>query len=196
MGNLLIIYMKKQFVPFCLGIIFFGAVSAQSVPPPSVIMGKKEVPILCYHQIRDWKATDSKVSKDYIMPPADLKEADDDARDQADASRVKPGTPEFEALKNTVIQINNWDIQSGSIPDAPPTGGAALMQRSHLYHLEGQWDLSEKIKIFNLLIGGDARLYEIIPDGNNFVDFSRPIDERNKRSRSTGLLLPSHRETP
>jgi len=43
------------------------------VPPPSVILGRKEVPILCYHQIRDWKPTDSKVSKDYIMPPADLK---------------------------------------------------------------------------------------------------------------------------
>jgi peptidoglycan/xylan/chitin deacetylase (PgdA/CDA1 family) len=43
------------------------------VPPPSVILGRKEVPILCYHQIRDWKPTDSKTSKDYIMPPADLK---------------------------------------------------------------------------------------------------------------------------
>ncbi len=47
-------------------------VNAQ-VPAPSVILGKKEVPILCYHQIRDWKPADSKVSKDYIMPPADLK---------------------------------------------------------------------------------------------------------------------------
>jgi peptidoglycan/xylan/chitin deacetylase (PgdA/CDA1 family) len=43
------------------------------VPSPAVILGRKEVPILCYHQIRDWKPTDSKVSKDYIMPPADLK---------------------------------------------------------------------------------------------------------------------------
>jgi peptidoglycan/xylan/chitin deacetylase (PgdA/CDA1 family) len=43
------------------------------VPPPSVIMGRKEVPILCYHQVRDWKPTDSRTSKDYIMPPADLK---------------------------------------------------------------------------------------------------------------------------
>src|ERR1700741_5464021 len=37
------------------------------------------------------------------------------ARDQADASRVKPGTPEFEELKNTIIGINNWDIKSSSI---------------------------------------------------------------------------------
>jgi iron complex outermembrane receptor protein len=101
------------------------------------------------------------------------------ARQQADASRVQPGTPEFEALKNTIIKINNWDIKSSSIPDAPVTGGAALVQKSRLYHTEAQWDLSNKIKIFDLLIGGDARLYEIIPDGNNFVDFSRPIAERN-----------------
>ncbi|MND99381.1 Poly-beta-1,6-N-acetyl-D-glucosamine N-deacetylase precursor [compost metagenome] len=31
-------------------------------------MARKEVPILCYHQIRDWKASDSKVAKDYIIP--------------------------------------------------------------------------------------------------------------------------------
>jgi peptidoglycan/xylan/chitin deacetylase (PgdA/CDA1 family) len=41
-----------------------------SVPHPSVILGKKQVPILCYHQIRDWKLTDSKISRDYIVPPA------------------------------------------------------------------------------------------------------------------------------
>ena len=105
------------------------------------------------------------------------------AREQADASRVRPGTPEFEALKNTIIKINNWDIRSGSIPDAPATGGAALIQKSRLYHTEAQWDLSGKIKVFDLLVGGDARIYEIIPDGNNFVDFSRPIDERNKPTK-------------
>src|SRR5205085_2003749 len=95
-------------------------------------------------------------------------------------SRVKPGTPEFDALKNTIIGINNWDIKSSSIPDAPATGGAALVQKSRTYHAEGQWDLTQYTKVVNLLIGGDARVYQIIPDGNNFVDFSRPIADRNK----------------
>jgi peptidoglycan/xylan/chitin deacetylase (PgdA/CDA1 family) len=40
------------------------------IPSASVILSKKQVPILCYHQIRDWKPTDSKVSRDYIVPPA------------------------------------------------------------------------------------------------------------------------------
>lgn len=100
------------------------------------------------------------------------------ARQQADAGRVEPGTQAFESLKNTIIGINNWDIKSSTIPNAPATGGAALIQKSRMYHIEGQWDLSKQAKYFGLLVGGDARMYEIIPDGNNFVDFSRSIEER------------------
>lgn len=118
------------------------------------------------------------------LTSANLAAATQYAREQADASRVKPGTPEFEALKNKIIKINNWDIKSSAIPDAPETGGAALIQKSRLYHTEAQWDLSNKVKIFDLLIGGDVRIYEIIPDGNNFVDFSRPIEERNKPTKN------------
>lgn len=113
------------------------------------------------------------------------------ARQQADASRVIPGTQAFEDLKNTVRSINNWDIQSSSIPDAPITGGSALVQKSNLYHLEGQWDLSEKTKVFDLLVGADARVYEVIPDGNNFVDFSRPIEDRNKPIEVDGKITDS-----
>ena len=110
---------------------------------------------------------------------SNLADATQYARDQADASRVKPGTYSFDSLKNVITGINNWDIRSSAIPNAPATGGAALVQRSRLYHTEAQWDLSKHVKVFDLLIGGDARLYEVIPDGNNFVDFSRPVSERN-----------------
>src|SRR5436309_3080954 len=55
------------------------AASPVAVAPPTstnpgkpanaaTIMARKQVPILCYHQIRDWRPTDSKVSKDYIVP--------------------------------------------------------------------------------------------------------------------------------
>ena len=101
------------------------------------------------------------------------------ARSQADFGRAEPGTPRFNSVKDSIIKINNWDIKSATIPNAPVTGGAALMQKSNLYHIEGQWDLSAAVKIFHLLVGADARVYEVIPDGNNFVDFSRPVSERN-----------------
>jgi len=45
-------------------------VPTRAIPRASVILGRKQVPILCYHQIRDWKPTDSKVSRTYIVPPA------------------------------------------------------------------------------------------------------------------------------
>jgi outer membrane cobalamin receptor len=101
------------------------------------------------------------------------------ARQQADASRVVPGTARFNAVKDSIIRINNWDIKSTTIPNAPLTGGAALIQKSNLYHVEGQLDLTKQVKYFNLLVGADARVYALIPDGNNFVDFKRPIADRN-----------------
>lgn len=113
------------------------------------------------------------------LTSANLAAATQYARQQADAGRAVPGTPYYDSLVNVIRHINNWDIQSKSIPNAPATGGAALIQKSRLYHTEAQWDLSDKVKIFDLLIGGDARVYQVIPDGNNFVDFSRPLDQRN-----------------
>ena len=35
-----------------------------------IVFKKREVPILCYHQIRDWKSTDGKITRDYVVPPA------------------------------------------------------------------------------------------------------------------------------
>jgi peptidoglycan/xylan/chitin deacetylase (PgdA/CDA1 family) len=34
----------------------------------SEILARQQIPILCYHQVRDWRPTDSKRSKDYIVP--------------------------------------------------------------------------------------------------------------------------------
>jgi len=125
------------------------------------------------------------------LTSANLAAATQYARSHADSGRVEPGTAAFDALKNTITKINNWDIKSSTIPDAPVTGGAALVQKSRMYHTEAQWDLSKYTKVIDLLIGGDARIYEVIPDGNNFVDFSRPIDERNKPVEVNGKVPDS-----
>jgi len=108
---------------------------------------------------------------------ATLAEAHHQARLAADAGRVQPGRPEFEALKNTIIDINNWDIET-NVSGAPKTGGAWLKQQSRFYHTDGQWSLDKYIHWAQMLLGADARVYEVIPDGNNFVDFSRPLAER------------------
>jgi peptidoglycan/xylan/chitin deacetylase (PgdA/CDA1 family) len=40
----------------------------------AAIMARKQVPVVCYHQIRDWRAKDSKGAKDYIVQIAAFKE--------------------------------------------------------------------------------------------------------------------------
>jgi len=40
----------------------------------SVILNRPQVPILCYHQIRDWSPSDSKRAKDYIVPVNNFRE--------------------------------------------------------------------------------------------------------------------------
>lgn len=40
----------------------------RKIADATTILARKQVPILCYHQIRDWRATDSKSAKDYIIP--------------------------------------------------------------------------------------------------------------------------------
>jgi iron complex outermembrane receptor protein len=105
------------------------------------------------------------------------------ARAAADAGRAEPGTPAFDALKAQIVRTNNWD--SGvNVPGAPTPGGAALTQRSRTYHTEGVWNLGPRVKFVDLLVGADARVYQIIPDGNNFVDFSLPLAERNQAGGS------------
>ena len=39
----------------------------------SEILGRPQIPVLCYHQIRNWTATDGKMGKDYIVPVAEFK---------------------------------------------------------------------------------------------------------------------------
>ena len=86
------------------------------------------------------------------------------ARTASDQDRFEPGTEAYEAKKNELININNWDI------------GAALRVKSTLVHGEGlfNWDKAfsnffEKIDA-KLLSGLDYRNYIIVPDGNYFIN--------------------------
>ncbi|TAE03505.1 MAG: energy transducer TonB [Bacteroidetes bacterium] len=105
-----------------------------------------------------------------------LDQAMQQARTAADQGRVEAGTPAFEQLKNTIIGINNWDI-AANVVGAPKTGGAWLKQQSNMYHADFQYTF-DKVKFAQILVGADYRIYQVNPDGNNFVDLSRPADKR------------------
>ncbi|WP_234734423.1 polysaccharide deacetylase family protein [Tellurirhabdus bombi] len=44
------------------------SIPADKIADAATILARKQVPILCYHQIRPWRASDSKSAKDYIIP--------------------------------------------------------------------------------------------------------------------------------
>ena len=50
-----------------------SAEATSKIAPAATVLARPQVPILCYHQIRDWRATDSKAAKDYIVPTAEFK---------------------------------------------------------------------------------------------------------------------------
>jgi len=108
-----------------------------------------------------------------------LADATQQARADADRGRVEAGTKAFDELKSTIIGINNWDHTNAGVTTGTSTGGAKLKQMSRTYHANGQWDLSRHIDVIDILLGADATIYEVIPDGNNFVDFKRPVAERS-----------------
>jgi peptidoglycan/xylan/chitin deacetylase (PgdA/CDA1 family) len=50
------------------------AISAIADADAATILNRQQVPILCYHQIREWTNSDSKRAKDYIVPPSNFHE--------------------------------------------------------------------------------------------------------------------------
>lgn len=46
----------------------------KKIADAATILARKQVPVLCYHQIRDWTGKDSQSAKDYIIPVKTFKE--------------------------------------------------------------------------------------------------------------------------
>jgi peptidoglycan/xylan/chitin deacetylase (PgdA/CDA1 family) len=48
------------------------ATTAAATTDPAVIMARSTVPVLCFHQVRNWRASDSRSDRGIITPPAVL----------------------------------------------------------------------------------------------------------------------------
>lgn len=51
-----------------------NTIPASKIANAATILARPQVPILCYHQIRDWRPKDSKSMKDYIIPTEAFRE--------------------------------------------------------------------------------------------------------------------------
>ncbi|MBS1525586.1 MAG: polysaccharide deacetylase family protein [Bacteroidetes bacterium] len=65
--------MMSKLTSALLALSLTASITASAQVNKAEIMARKQVPILCYHQIRDWRPTDSKTNKDYIIPVATFK---------------------------------------------------------------------------------------------------------------------------
>jgi iron complex outermembrane receptor protein len=88
--------------------------------------------------------------------------SNDAARAFADQGRFLPGSAEFNAQKDRLIKTQGLS-------------GAGILSQSKLYHTEGQYDFSSKIKVFDLLVGGNFRMYDMFTNGTLFDDKDHKI---------------------
>ena len=62
---------KQLFTAAGLCLLSFAATAQGNA---AAIVARKQVPVICYHQIRDWRPKDSKNAKDYIIPIQSFKD--------------------------------------------------------------------------------------------------------------------------
>ncbi len=85
------------------------------------------------------------------------------ARGYAETGRFLPGTPQFDSAFN---KAKATDIAAG---------GAKFADKSSLYHYEGQYNLTEKIKFAEVLVGASFRHFSLNSKGTIFADTAGPI---------------------
>ncbi|KAB1156900.1 TonB-dependent receptor [Flavobacterium luteum] len=80
------------------------------------------------------------------------------ARSKADTGRLLPGTPEFKEAFNRVIA--NPDVLKGS----------KLVDNSHIYHSDANYNFRDIIKPVEIQVGGSYRVYDLNSFGRIYTD--------------------------
>ena len=84
------------------------------------------------------------------------------ARTFADQGRFLPGSAEFNQQKDILIARQGLS-------------GAGILSQSKFYHAEGQYDFSEHLKVLDVLVGGNFRMYDMFTNGTLFDDLNNSI---------------------
>jgi iron complex outermembrane receptor protein len=82
----------------------------------------------------------------------------------ADQGRLLPGTPEFDAAYETVV--NNPDL----------TTGAKFQDESKVYHSDWNYNFTNQIEWADVQVGGSFRQYSLNSSGTIYTDYDGPID--------------------
>ncbi len=86
------------------------------------------------------------------------------ARNAADTGRLMPGTAEFDATLETIIQRKDFAT------------GAGFTSKSGFNNFEAMYNLADKINFIDLQIGGNFRSYAVNTEGTIYSDKEEGID--------------------
>jgi iron complex outermembrane recepter protein len=98
------------------------------------------------------------------------------ARTFADQGRFLPGTAEFNAAKQRLIETQGLS-------------GAGIFSKCGLIHLEGMYDFSSLLKIVNLQVGENLRKYSLDTQGTLFDD-----KDKNLTNSEYGVFAQASKE--
>ncbi len=89
---------------------------------------------------------------------ADNRDINGNVFDEDRPSLPWPGTTDFDQLKQEFI-------------DKPITeGGSRVVDKSKMWHIEGLYNFSRQVKIFDLLVGMSHRIFFLNTEGTIFID--------------------------
>lgn len=100
-------------------------------------------------------------------------------RAAADAGRILPGSDEFNRVRNELAE------------KADLATGARFIDRTKLFHIEGQYDFKNEIKFLDVQVGGNYRQYLLNSEGTIFNDKAGkiPIHEVGAYVQASKRLL-------
>jgi len=84
------------------------------------------------------------------------------ARAFADQGRFLAGSADFNEQKDRLIATQGM-------------GGAGILSQSKLYHVEGQYDFTNKVKVMDILVGGNFRMYDMFTNGTLYDDIDNKV---------------------
>ncbi|HTQ27146.1 MAG TPA: TonB-dependent receptor [Puia sp.] len=85
------------------------------------------------------------------------------ARAYADQGRPAPGSAQFNQIFDSVRSM-------------PIPKGGLFLDRTSLYHLEGQYNLTDVVKFAEVIVGASWRMYRLNSEGTLFADSTGPIN--------------------
>ena len=141
---------------------YFQILAGQINPNPLVAINEMLVGILFYGETSMY---------DFLVNPSMNFVAHAAGRTAANANMLVPGSPEFNAAYDQITKT--------AIAD----GGAVVLDNTISNSFEANYDLSDLVDGFDMVIGGSYREYVLRSNGTLFTDYDGPI-----KTNETGIF--------